>query len=147
MPNIIKIKRGVSSNLPTLNYGEQAVCYDTRRLFIGISSTNNDNSRSNEEVVTATRIHSQYAMAQINANKNAGNFSSTYPNKVTIFNSAGNLTCSGITTTELDKLDNITENVQTALNRKIEGGKGIRIVIQGSNPGAAAGFRTIWFKK
>jgi hypothetical protein len=40
MANIIKIKRGLKENLPTLQIGEQAYCTDTNELFIGTDTGN-----------------------------------------------------------------------------------------------------------
>jgi len=51
MANIIKIKRGLKANLPTLEIGEQAYCTDTNELFIGTSSGNvlvNEGTEINE---------------------------------------------------------------------------------------------------
>ena len=40
MANIIRIKRGLKDNLPTLLVGELAFCTDTNELFIGKSTGN-----------------------------------------------------------------------------------------------------------
>ena len=40
MSNIIKIKRGLKANLPTLEVGEMGYCTDTNELFIGTSTGN-----------------------------------------------------------------------------------------------------------
>jgi hypothetical protein len=40
MANTIKIKRGLKTNLPTLEVGEQGYCTDTNELFIGTSTGN-----------------------------------------------------------------------------------------------------------
>lgn len=40
MANKIQIKRGLKSNLPTLNVGEPALCTDTKEVFIGSASGN-----------------------------------------------------------------------------------------------------------
>ena len=46
MSNIIKIKRGLKANLPTLEVGEMGYCTDTNELFIG---TANGNELINED--------------------------------------------------------------------------------------------------
>jgi hypothetical protein len=42
MSNIIKIKKGLKSNLPSLQEGEFGVCTDTLELFLGINSNNKE---------------------------------------------------------------------------------------------------------
>ena len=40
MADIIKIKRGIEANLPTLEIGELAFCTDTGKLYIGTAEGN-----------------------------------------------------------------------------------------------------------
>lgn len=40
MANIIRIKRGLKENLPTLLVGELAFCTDTNELFVGKDTGN-----------------------------------------------------------------------------------------------------------
>ncbi|TGE33315.1 DUF2793 domain-containing protein [Desulfosporosinus sp. Sb-LF] len=41
MPQVVKIKRGLKVNLPTLAAGEMGFCTDTKEVFIGDGATNN----------------------------------------------------------------------------------------------------------
>lgn len=147
MPNTIKSKRGALASLPSLAYGEIAICYDVSRVFMGNSTSNNDSNRKNIEIITDDRIKDFYAMNQISVDKIANTFNTKYPDKVSYFNAAGKLTASTVTIEELNKLKGITINIQDELDKKVEGGKGIKIVIAPNNPGGTTGKRTIWYKK
>lgn len=101
MANTIKIKRGLKTNLPSLELGELAYCTDTKELFIGTASGN--------EIVHADTS----TQADVDNSANA-NFI-----KSLTFDDYGHVT--GLTSTEITSVANATvadtvDNANSASN-------------------------------